>query len=63
MCRANTRERGITQQRAARSPKWRVRHYWYYVLRTPWQQVGFNGTVAKTVGNLISCAAIAMGNI
>jgi hypothetical protein len=63
MCRANTRDCGITQQRAARSTKWGVGHYWHCVLCTPRQQVMFNGTVAKTLGNLISCAAIAMGNI
>jgi hypothetical protein len=32
--------------------------YWYCVLRTPWQQVMFNGAVTETVGDLISCAAI-----
>ena len=63
MCCANTRERRITQQRAARSAKWGVGHYWYCVLRTPWQQVMFNGAVTETVGNLIGCAAIAMRNI
>ena len=59
MCCANLGERGITQQRAARSAKWGVG----CVLRTPGQQVMSNGAVTKTVGNLICCAAIAMRNI
>jgi hypothetical protein len=63
MCCANLGERGITQQRAARSAKRGVGHYWHCVLRTPGQQVMFNGAVTETVGNLICCAAIAMRNI
>jgi hypothetical protein len=63
MCCANSGERRITQQRTTRSPKWGVRHYGYCVLRTPWQQVMFNGAVSETVGNLIGRAAIAMRNI
>ena len=63
MCCANLGERRITQQRAARSAKRGVGHYWQCVLRTPEQQVMFNGAVTETVGNLISCAAIAMRNI
>ena len=63
MCCANLGERGITQQRAARSAKRGVGHYWHCVLRTPGQQVMFNGAVTKTVGNLICCAAIAMPDI
>ena len=62
-CAAPIRERGVAQQRTARSPKRRVGHHWYRVLRTPWQQVMFNGAVTETVGNLIGCAAITMRNI
>ena len=62
MCCTNTREHGVMQQRAVRSPEWGVGHYWYCVLLAPWQQIMFNGAVSETVRNLISCATIAMRN-
>jgi hypothetical protein len=36
---------------------------WYCVLRTPRQQIMFNGAVGETVRDLIGCAAIAARNI
>src|SRR5271168_4478705 len=61
MCCADTRERRITQQRAARSPEWGVGHYWYCVLRTPWQQVMFDGAVIETVVTGFLIVPVAVG--
>ena len=48
----NTREHGVMQQRAIRSPERGVGHYWYCVLLAPWQQIMFNGAVSESCKEL-----------
>ena len=56
-------KRWIAQQGTVRAAEWRISHYWYCVLRTPWQQVMFNGAVTETVRNLICGAGMAVRNV
>ena len=59
---ADLRQRGITYDEVVIAAERGIRHYRYTVLRAPGQKVALDATVAEAVRDLISRAALAIGN-
>ena len=59
---ADLRQRGITYDEVVIAAEGGIRHYRYTVLRAPGQKIALDATVAEAVRDLISRAALAIGN-